>query len=751
MVSDVPPYPQLLDIISSIQPGFAQEEFDAVIQRVSNEAQLGMSDEDAIQWGEDYFQTLPGGSELHGLTHAANVDTAQLDPMYAHPLAALASARMTSMAPHRLSSTRVQAVTAKLRNHIQRYGIPDTSRFALPIDFAQFERDIALASDFGDYGVPIHTDPSFQLSSATGPCSTRYRLVHTAINAHVLKNRQSGFCILLHRHALDNVLCQIMNLSLAEKYGKAQGLLVSDASSTSSSPPHRRGRGIPAPIPLNTKWVAEEAERIYGPIHHPTLRDIIRAILRFADAHGWDAIVIFKDDLKGFYQQCSFRPSDVHKMVFQVSYPPQPSKQCQWLMVSLAGNFGWSAMPFVMEVITRLLRVLIGWLIFGLMLMYVDDIIVITTQKAFESDRRHVLKTVTDLLGPDSHAPEKFESTHDPTNPEAPHKIDILGWSVNVDTQRVAVAQKNQVRALWWFLLVDVNNGLTLHERERLCSLAERYSAVFPELRILMPAMYQMLGGKSRLPHGARIKIPPQARLAILLWQVYLIMSESDRDRCLPLGRPLIAFGTRPPRGLVEFDGSLDGLGWRLYDSSTESWVASAFMRIPSAHLPVRDPTYQNTMELTALALALFHAIELGWSHSMLHIRGDSRSALTWAKTLNFKSTFAMGASALFVAVCTYGDIHIGEDIHWTTDENFVCDLLSRGDPAAAQERGDCGPNPPRDVSLQSPFQDLLLGCSPAQPLSSPQHFIDLWATFRHVVISSTLTNDMRAFDVTHA
>ena len=98
-------------------------------------------------------------------------------------------------------------------------------------------------------------------------------------------------------------------------------------------------------------------------------------------------------------------------------------------MVSLACNFGWSALPIVMEVITRLLRACIGWLIFGFMLMYVDDIIVVTTLSALARDRYLVLKTITDLLGPDTHAPEKYECTFVADNPDAPCAVDILGWT----------------------------------------------------------------------------------------------------------------------------------------------------------------------------------------------------------------------------------------------------------------------------------------------------------------------------------
>ena len=737
----------LFDVVTALHPEASRLEFDNVLHRVATDAQLGMSDTDAIRWGDEYFSSLANTDEFSALNDAADLDSASLDLSSADPIAVIAAARMAAVAPNRLSSARVRAVTAPLRDHIRRFGLPDDSSFALPIDWDQFLRDIDLASDFGDNGVPIHTDPSFCLSSATGPCPKRYGLVHSAINAHVLKNRQSAFCVLLHRSSLDSAPRHVMNLGLAPKYGKAQGRLTSDASGVADPSGRRRRRTkTRGPTPLNTKWVAEEASRLYGEIRHPSLRDIIRTILRLAAIHGWDVLVIFKDDLKGFYQQCSFRPSHAHKMVFQVFHPLRQLCSPLWLMVSLAGNFGWSALPMVMEVITRLLRACIGWLIFGFMLMYVDDIIVITTMSALDRDRYLVLKTITDLLGPDAHAPEKYECTFVADNPNAPRAIDILGWSIDLSTRRVSVAYKNQIRALHWFLEADVDSPMCLQEKERLCSLAERYSAVFPELRILMPALYSMLGGKARMSRGTLIRIPARARLAILLWRAYLIASEIDRDRCLPLGRPLIAFGTRPPRCLVEFDGSLDGLGWRIYDTVSETWVTAAYMVTPPGHIPARDSTYQNTMELTALSLGLFHAVLLGWGHSMIHIRGDSVSTLSWVTSLNFTSQLAMNASALFVAVCTYGDIHIGDDTYITTDENFVCDKLSRCDPEAAARAGPCGPPGflPPNVSAVDPFDTLLSMASPSAPLSTPAHFLDLWSNLRRVVVSASVISGQK-------
>lgn len=721
--------PTILAAAQVIAADTTQSHFDRIVSRVARDAAFEMTETDAIAWGVNYFSS-DGIGEREAIEAAADSDEGLLGTG-PDPLTSFAEIRLRSDLPNRLSSTRVCAVTEPLLSLIRAGNPPPDSAFALPIDWNQFISDTSVASDFGDNGIPIHTDPSFQLSSATGPCPGRYRFAHTAINAHVIKNHRKRFCAIFRRARLRH--CHVMNLGLAPKYGKAQGRLTNDASGTAARGSYfrrcTRSNKSPVLTPLNTAWVAEEATRRWGAIHHPTLRDIVRTVLRAIALHGRQNVVLFKDDLNGFYQLASFRPCDVHKMVFQLFHPPS-DRDCQWFMVSLAGNFGWAALPMAMEVITRILRACIGYLIFGFMLMYVDDIIIVTSKDAFASDRAHAITTITTLLGPDAHAVDKFESTYDPSIPSVSRPIDILGWTLDLDTLLVSVAYKNQVRALHWFLEADIDSKYDLTTRERLCSLAERYSAVFTELRVLMPAMYSMLGGKSRMHRGARVPLPPQARLAVSLWRAYMLAAEADRDAGRSFGRPFHFFGELPPRGILEFDGSLDGIGWRLFDSTSQSWIAVAFMVPPPTHLQARDSSYQNTMELSALAMGLAHAVTLGWKHSAIHIRGDSRSVLHWAASTNFRSQLAVGAAALLMATCSAADLHIADATWISSDDNAICDSLSRGRPDDLRARGFIDV-PPADLTFAHPFQGLLALCSPTNVPTTPTDFVTLWSNLQ--------------------
>ena len=65
-------------------------------------------------------------------------------------------------------------------------------------------------------------------------------------------------------------------------------------------------------IPLNTDDVRVEAARCWGTIAHPTLEDLVRMVLRVARRVGWDAVVIWKSDLKNAFGLLDFNPSDTY-------------------------------------------------------------------------------------------------------------------------------------------------------------------------------------------------------------------------------------------------------------------------------------------------------------------------------------------------------------------------------------------------------------------------------------------------------
>lgn len=697
--------------------------------------------QEANRWGVEYFQEV-GLSPSQALSTLAEEQGTAI--VAAGSIHAFAAANLRHFLPLRLNRARVLASTEGIVRLIKSWDPRILRLPTLPVA-ANFQQDIEAAIAMGEEGIPIFTDPDFVPSTRSGRCPGKYSAALVAVNAHIHSNVSAGLARVVPFHALSAMSPSpphLQNFGFVTQLSKRKGRLTSNCSGV-AAPAERtqRFRAQYTPGALNSVFVKEEGKRRWGAIQHPSVANIIQMILRAEKLFGADNLVLFKEDIKGFYQLCWFRPSDVHLMAFQVftssatsgQKPRRGSGKAPPSMVcfSLAGNFGWAALPMAMEVITRLLRVIVGIAIFGFMCMYVDDLIMVSTLANWRQDRDNAIQAIENLLGPNSHAPEKSDSTAS-TGKSSRH-LDVLGWNIDLSTRLVSMSLDNHQRTLSWFLEVNVSLPLSLERRERLCSLAERYSLVYPELRVLMYFMYSMLGGKHRMGPAGTWALTDAARLGISAWQTYLLTTEWHRRAGRLTGRSFDYFAIRPVGGTIEFDGSLDGLGWRLFLPSGDVFVAGYFL-VPTAHLPSRDSSYQNTMELTALALAILHAASIGWKHLSIIIRGDSKTANHWATKSQFNSTNALSASILLVEACRHFDIHIHSSTWISSEDNAICDHLSRGRIADATSGRSCGPQPVLDASSVPHFQRALEIAAPTVLVPSLESFSSMWMSTQSVV-----------------
>ena len=112
---------------------------------------------------------------------------------------------------------------------------------------------------------------------------------------------------------------------------------------------------------------------------------------------------------------------------------------------------------------------------FGLVRMYVDDLITITTKKHCREDRE-LASMVLDgpgLMGEGSDSVAKQGSTED----NARREIVILGcqWLICLSTWTVDVAQCNRVKTLYTFWTLDLDSVVSFKTMQALCSLAQRW------------------------------------------------------------------------------------------------------------------------------------------------------------------------------------------------------------------------------------------------------------------------------------
>jgi hypothetical protein len=84
---------------------------------------------------------------------------------------------------------------------------------------------------------------------------------------------------------------------------------------------------------------------------------------------------------------------------------------------------------------------------------------------------------MTDLFGDDAEEPSKRESSADNVD----RSVTVLGWSINLTHFSVDISLSNRMSALYIFWNISFTH-VSKREWEAICSLASRYSLIFPEL-----------------------------------------------------------------------------------------------------------------------------------------------------------------------------------------------------------------------------------------------------------------------------
>ena len=252
-----------------------------------------------------------------------------------------------------------------------------------------------------------------------------------------------------------------------------------------------------------------------------------------------------------------------------------------------------------------------------------------------------------------------------------------------------------------------------------------------------MKPLYDMLGGSDHEQESFLRMLTPGSKSAIELWCVLLLISEYDKIEGKLPGRAIQSFVFRQDKYLVEFDGSIYGVGWRIFDQIVDRnrpSTASGYAILATSFFPEVTSTYQNTVELSALVLALLQGAIRGWRDCSIVIRGDSMTVLYWASTSHFRSTIAVAASICLLAICEYFHFHLSDNIQFlTSEENVICDALSRGkiDQAILLDPETAAVVNPMTLPL---LDEMLACCTPTLALDSSEDFLRHWYTVREIL-----------------
>jgi hypothetical protein len=119
--------------------------------------------------------------------------------------------------------------------------------------------------------------------------------------------------------------------------------------------------------------------------------------------------------------------------------------------------------------------------------MYVDDIIGVCFASDLEKDLVKARHVCTDLLGSGAVADDKTEKGT---------RLDIIGDTVCLETERVLISRKNFMTALHGFVSIDVSKRVNLRQMQRLASLGTRYGMICRVMRPFCSAQKGRHGGE---------------------------------------------------------------------------------------------------------------------------------------------------------------------------------------------------------------------------------------------------------------
>ena len=619
-------------------------------------------------------------------------------------LEALAERRHAAHAHSRLSVERIDLVFTEALHLLTLAGagddVIDRSKLSSWPTAESFAEDIARMKYIATEGIPVIVDPKFTPSPNRGSLPPARAMANLPVNALTHSNSVTANGVILDAKATEllGVRLNVQNHGWTSKFGKAEGRLTSNCSGVAD-------RSRPPKTPLNSPFVHLDAVDRWGSIKSPTLRDVCAATKKACDKFGRDDTVLGKIDVKAFYQQGRFAFAAVVLMAFAIhSADPRVHGSTYF---SLTGNFGHTATPNIFE--------------------------------AYVSDHAAIVWILTSLFGPGAHNAAKDECSD--THPSGQQRMVMIGWEISLSTYRVDMAPKNRDKTLFFFLTSDPDAGLSTRQRERLVSLASRYCDVYPHLRAIHSMLCQILGGRDHFdPHVRRPVSSPYARMAVRIWRVYLMMSYHDHHIGAPTGRSIDLFCSVTPSITMEFDGSIRGAGYRIFapGPAIPKCIVSGYADATAAHFP-DDWTHrqltgaQNTMELSALTMAVVHAALIGYRSCGIATIGDSNTILNWASKASYRSTTAVPVVMLLVAVCERFRLHICEDyVQLRSEDNKVCDALSRNRPEEAQAAGDCGPAAPINYGCSSTCPNDIMSqafalCALRSPLETDRQFFALW------------------------
>ena len=634
-----------------------------------------------------------------------------------YDLEALVHERLGRISHDRLSAERVQTMLSPSN--------PEYSRMM----------------ELATVGVTVYTDPDFVPNTDPNALGARptlskgYLSAPNAVNkCNVTLFREPGLAIIVKSTSVPRIqgrkapgYTHLSKYSWAPKHGKRCGRPVSDASSA--------GKGN---VPLNTPHVKEACDRQWGVIHHPVIREWALTVLNFVEterAHdpGLDIleVVQYKMDLDCAFSLISWRVEDVRLMANEMTDG--------LTIFHLCGQFGWTGTPSAFQVVTRALAWELAhspvYGVSGRCILYVDDIWGICLRQNLQMDIDAVRLLCTGLLGKGAIAEHKTIMGR---------RLPVIGYELDLDTMMMTIMDKNVLRASYAFLSTDLSKPVPVRHMMRLASYASRYAAICTEMRPLIRALYTAFSG---LRHNSSItveKMPDGAKRSIQTLRLLIVLASVDE---LHFTRTMASFATKLPTCTVEFDGCLHGAGILLFDvddNGNETILGGSAVDLTPLEFK-DDSSNQNLSEFLAGPILGIRALhKMGRTPCAVRLRGDSKTAISWANKGSFRSDRLLNAATLFVLQCQLLDVTVVDCVHLPKELNTAADYLSRNRDSVSSladfMTGDAVLS--RSAEMYRGLKEVdveesrvLALCDPRRVASSDRDFEGLWASARRAIL----------------
>ena len=426
---------------------------------------------------------------------------------------------------------------------------------------------------------------------------------------------------------------------------------------------------------LNNPNLKEHFKKQYGPIQHPSIDSITIKLLiywegvkrKLGSEAKREKMTAWKSDLAGAFTLLWALPRAIHLTGLYLG------AGLVWL--SFVGNFGWAGMPFVFDIITRALRWELQYpgILKGIMDMFADDAFGFAYGEEAKEDCEYVTAYFDKVLGP---------GAAEPTKTEVAHIMDIIGYRFNLINWTLAVKPANLKRALTGFYAINVKESkLSLKDCQRLGSWASRYSKCCPYITPWVRCLWNEV--RRRHASKRKLTLSAEGQSAVLIIRSFLLGLSLENST---FTRDLDSFDTSNEEGyewLAEVDASLSGIGivWSYVDrdgsEKTEKAVACGAYSTSVLGFAF-DSSFQNVSEFIAGIIGIVGLMYTGADPKKIQLRGDSKSALSWARTWKFEGGRVNRAACLYILLTQMAGVTLSRPEHIPGKKNYWPDKLSR-------------------------------------------------------------------------